>query len=54
VIANFERIDKEYSMEEPFSAKDQIFIEMYAKKPEEMTSFASKSISGSTHLMLLR
>ena len=47
VIANFERIDKEYAMEEPFSVKDQIFIEMYAKKPSAMTLFASKSISGS-------
>ncbi|MDT0147736.1 hypothetical protein Q9R38_14555 [Priestia aryabhattai] len=47
VIANFERIDKEYAMEEPFSAKDQTFIEMYAKKPSTMTVFASKSISGS-------
>ncbi|MED3940982.1 hypothetical protein P4643_05530 [Priestia megaterium] len=47
VIANFERIDKEYAMEEPFSAKDQTFIEMYAKKPSAMTLFTSKSISGS-------
>jgi len=47
VIANFERIDKEYAMEEPFSVKDQIFIGMYAKKPSAMTLFASKSISGS-------
>ncbi|MFS2174066.1 hypothetical protein [Priestia megaterium] len=47
VIANFERIDKEYAMEEPFSVKDQTFIEMYAKKPSAMTLFASKSISGS-------
>ncbi|CAH0325038.1 hypothetical protein [Priestia megaterium] len=47
VIANFERIDKEYAMEEPFSARDQTFIEMYAKKPSAMTLFASKSISGS-------
>lgn len=47
VIANFERINKQYAMEEPFSAKDQTFIEMYAKKPSAMTLFASKSISGS-------
>lgn len=47
VIANFERIDKEYAMEEPFSAKDQTFIEMYAKKPSAMTLFTSKNISGS-------
>ncbi|MFL0496146.1 hypothetical protein [Priestia megaterium] len=47
VIANFERINKEYAMEEPFSAKDQTFIEMYAKKPSAMTLFTSKSISGS-------
>ncbi|WP_407545287.1 hypothetical protein [Priestia sp. HNGD-A6] len=47
VIANFERIDEEYAMEEPFSVKDQTFIEMYAKKPSAMTLFASKSISGS-------
>ncbi|MCM3196820.1 hypothetical protein [Priestia megaterium] len=47
VIANFERIDKEYAMEEPFSIKDQTFIEMYAKKPSAITLFASKSISGS-------
>ncbi|WP_176586239.1 hypothetical protein [Priestia megaterium] len=47
VIANFERINKEYAMEEPFSVKDQTFIEMYAKKPSAMTLFASKSISGS-------
>jgi hypothetical protein len=47
VIANFQRINKEYAMEEPFSVKDQTFIEMYAKKPSAMTLFASKSISGS-------
>ncbi|MGE7606185.1 hypothetical protein ACQKML_06190 [Peribacillus frigoritolerans] len=47
VIANFERIHEEYNMEEPFSLKDQTFVEMYAKKPSLITSYASKTISGS-------
>lgn len=49
VVSNFERIHNEYNMEEAFTLRDQIFVEMYAKRPNtsEISLFASKSIYGS-------
>ncbi|MGF9853126.1 hypothetical protein ABHN09_16380 [Bacillus paramobilis] len=47
VASNFERIHNEYKMEEAFSLRDQVFVEMYAKKPNEVSLYASKSIYGS-------
>ena len=49
VISNFERIHNEYNIGEVFSLKDQVFVEMYAKKANSpgVSLFAVKSISGS-------
>lgn len=56
IIFNFERIQKEYKVGEVFSLKDQVFIEMYADKPNSFgvtlykahSVFGTKTVNGIT------